>query len=98
MKNSVLSFICLFLLSTSLFGENNNREASNGKTAVIYKINIDSEINTTSRIILKNGLTKADELQADAVLLRLNTYGGTLVDADSMRTAILYNKIPVYVF
>jgi membrane-bound serine protease (ClpP class) len=98
MKNSVLSFICLFLLSTSLFGESDNREASNGKTAVIYKVNIDSEINTTSRIILKNGLNKAAELQADAVLLRLNTYGGTLVDADSMRTAILYNKIPVYVF
>lgn len=66
--------------------------------ALIYKIRIDSDINTTSRIFLSNGLAEADTLGADAILLHLNTYGGTLVDADSMRTAILYNKIPVYVF
>ncbi|MDR0866373.1 MAG: nodulation protein NfeD [Candidatus Symbiothrix sp.] len=66
--------------------------------AIIYEIHINSEINTTSRIYLSNGLKEADALRADAVLLHLNTYGGTLVDADSMRTAILYNKIPVYVF
>jgi membrane-bound serine protease (ClpP class) len=66
--------------------------------ALIYKININSEINTTSHIYLINGLKEAGTMNADAVLLHLNTYGGTLVDADSMRTAILYNKIPVYVF
>jgi membrane-bound serine protease (ClpP class) len=66
--------------------------------ALIYKVNINSEINTTSRIYLANGLKEADAMDANAVLLHLNTYGGTLVDADSMRTAILYNRIPVHVF
>ncbi|GHT08350.1 hypothetical protein FACS189426_03750 [Bacteroidia bacterium] len=68
------------------------------KQATVYKININSEINTTSRIYLSNGLKEADAMQADAILLHLNTYGGTVVDADSMRSAILYNPIPVYVF
>jgi membrane-bound serine protease (ClpP class) len=68
------------------------------KQAVIYKITINTEINTTSRIYLSNGLREANSLGADAILLHLNTYGGTVVDADSMRSAILYNPIPVYVF
>lgn len=68
------------------------------KEGLVYEINIDSDIGSTSRIFLNNGLKEARALEADAILLHLNTYGGTLVDADSMRTAILYNDIPVYVF
>jgi membrane-bound serine protease (ClpP class) len=68
------------------------------KQAVVYEIHINSEINTTSRIYLSNGLKEAETVNADAILLHLNTYGGTVVDADSMRSAILYNSIPVHVF
>jgi membrane-bound serine protease (ClpP class) len=68
------------------------------KQTTVYKININSEINTTSRIYLSNGLKEANAMNVDAILLHLNTYGGTVVDADSMRSAILYNPIPVYVF
>ena len=74
------------------------REEAENKKAIIYSINIQSEINTTSRIYLQNGLKEANAMNADAILLHLNTYGGTVVDADSMRSAILYNPIPVYVF
>lgn len=72
-------------------------ETKKGKP-IIYEIDINTEINTTSRIYLRNGLDEADKHNADAVLLHLNTYGGAVVDADSMRSAILYNPIPVYVF
>ncbi|MDR2087503.1 MAG: nodulation protein NfeD [Dysgonamonadaceae bacterium] len=98
MKN--LFFILLFL-SFALFSLKAGKEndtSTQGKRPLIYEININSEINTTSRIYLNKGLQEADMLEADAVLLHLNTYGGTLVDADSMRTAIIYNRIPVYVF
>lgn len=74
------------------------QEETENKKAVIYQINIQKEINTTSRIYLNNGLKEANALNADAILLHLNTYGGTVVDADSMRSAILYHPIPVYVF
>lgn len=65
---------------------------------LIYQIDINTEINTTSHIYLRNGLNEAENYKADVILLHLNTYGGTVVDADSMRSAILYNPIPVYVF
>lgn len=65
---------------------------------LIYKIDIKKEIDKTTWIYLQNGLAEAGFLKADAILLHMNTYGGLLEAADSMRTAILYNKIPVYVF
>lgn len=74
------------------------QEETRNNKAIIYKINIQTDINTTSRIYLSNGLKEANALNVDAVLLHLNTYGGTVVDADSMRSAILYNPVPVYVF
>lgn len=67
-------------------------------TALVYTISIKKEIDHTSRIYLNRGLNEARQLGADAVLIHLNTYGGLLEAADSMRTAILYSPIPVYVF
>jgi membrane-bound serine protease (ClpP class) len=66
--------------------------------ASIYMIEIRQEINRTSQIYLGKGLRQAQLEGADAVLIHLNTYGGLLDAADSMRTAILYSPIPVYVF
>jgi len=41
---------------------------------------------------------EADSLKADIIVLHMNTYGGTVLDADSMRTKVLNSRIPVYVF
>ena len=41
---------------------------------------------------------EADSLKADVIVLHMNTYGGTVLDADSMRTRVLNSRIPVYVF
>ncbi|MDH6304484.1 membrane-bound serine protease (ClpP class) [Parabacteroides sp. PF5-5] len=68
------------------------------KQVVVYKIDIKKEIDNTSRLYLSNGLNKAKELDADAIIIHLNTYGGLVDVADSMRTAILYSPIPVFVF
>lgn len=67
-----------------------------GKT--YHEIKVFNEINATSWSYLKNGLDEARKQKSDAVFLHLNTYGGEVVYADSMRTAILNNEIPVYVF
>ncbi len=64
----------------------------------IYQIDIDKEIGSTTWRYLRSGLHRAQEEKAQVVILRLNTYGGTVVHADSMRTAILNTPIPVYAF
>ncbi len=65
---------------------------------LVYQIDIQQEIDNTTWLYLKNGLAEAERLQAQAVLIHMNTYGGLLEAADSMRTAILYSSIPVSVF
>lgn len=74
-------------------------ETANAKdTLLIYKIEIKTDISPATRIYLNKGLHEAKLRNADIVLLHLNTYGGTVIDADSMRSKILYSPIPVHVF
>ncbi|SEF44827.1 NfeD family protein [Parabacteroides chinchillae] len=90
---SLLTFILLGLFYPSILLLTN----ANEKT-IIYQIDIKKEIDNTTRLYLSNGLIEAQRLKAKAVLIHLNTYGGLLEAADSMRTSILYSPIPVYVF
>ena len=92
--NKFIFFIVLLRFTIHVIAQ----DETGNKKAIVYQINIQTEINTTSRIYLNNGLKEANALNVDAILLNMNTYGGTVVDADSMRSAILYNSIPVYVF
>ncbi len=46
----------------------------------------------------KIAFEKATEAGADLVIIDMNTYGGEVASADSIRTHILNSKIPVYVF
>jgi membrane-bound serine protease (ClpP class) len=46
----------------------------------------------------KQAFAAADSLNADLMLIHMNTYGGTVLDADSIRTKILNSPIPVYVY
>jgi membrane-bound serine protease (ClpP class) len=71
---------------------------SAGAKDLIYVIDIKKEISPTTQLYLSGGLAEAHRRQAAAVLLHINTYGGLLEAADSMRTAILYSPIPVYAF
>lgn len=41
---------------------------------------------------------QAEEMGADYIVIDMNTYGGVVESADSIRTRILNSKIPVYVF
>jgi len=63
-----------------------------------YKIDLKKEIGSTTWLYVKNGFAEADSLKSYAVLLHMNTYGGEVLYADSIRTKILNSKIPVYVF
>ena len=90
-------FAFLFILLLSNIPGTHASLSNTGKKHV-YIINIKKEIDNTTQIYLKNGLNEANKLNADAILIHMNTYGGYVDAADSMRTAILYNPIPVYVF
>lgn len=65
---------------------------------IIYQLDIKQNITPATYRQVKQSFEAADTLGATALIINMNTYGGTVVDADSIRTMILRSKIPVYVY
>ncbi len=68
------------------------------KKTRIYVFEIFDEIAAPTWRITQKALQEAREMDADIVILHLNTYGGAVDAADSIRTAILNFPKPVWVF
>ncbi|MCF8226357.1 MAG: nodulation protein NfeD [Bacteroidales bacterium] len=73
-----------------------NDTLDNTTTVYLYEIKemIAAPIWRTTKLAFQ----EAREMQADVVLIDMNTYGGEVSAADSIRTHILNSPIPVYVF
>ena len=65
---------------------------------VFYRIRLDQDIDKAAQRLIVKGLEKADQAGADYVLLDLDTYGGAVDAADSIRTAILRYEKPVIAY
>ncbi len=95
--NSMRIFTLLFL--SFLFSVTEcmaQQPAVQKKTVYVFKIG--DEIAKPVWFKTKKALSEASEMKADIILIHMNTYGGLLESADSIRTAILNTKIPVWVF
>ncbi len=68
------------------------------KQKLVFKFDIKENIAPAIWRKTKQAFAEADSLKADLILIHMNTYGGAVVDADSIRTRILNSKIPVVVF
>ena len=66
--------------------------------SVIYRIRLDSDIDKSSQRLVTLGLEKAMEAGADYVMIDLDTYGGAVDAADSIRSAILRYDKPVVAY
>ncbi len=64
----------------------------------ILKLNIKQEIGPAIWRQTMQAFEKADDEQVDYILIHMNTYGGLVDAADSIRTKILNSEIPVFVF
>jgi len=91
MKRSLLFGIIFFLVAFSVAGEEADKK-------LVYKLNIKQDIAPGIWRQTQQAFEAADSLGADLFLIHMNTYGGTVLDADSIRTKLLQSKIPVIVF
>jgi len=85
-----------FLLILTLFSLQSF--AQKDEVPVIFQINLQRNIGGTTWVHTQRGFEKAEQLNSAAVLIHMNTYGGEVIFADSIRTRILNSRIPVYVF
>ena len=86
----LISILVIFLFTLSAFGSDS--------LTVFYRIRLDQDIDPSSQRLVTLGLEKAREAQADYILLDLDTYGGAVNAADSIRSAILRYEKPVVAF
>lgn len=70
----------------------------NDTLKVFYRIRLDRDIDKAAQRLIVEGLDKAAESDADYILLDLDTYGGAVDAADSIRSAILRCDIPVLAY
>lgn len=64
----------------------------------VYIFDVKDEIGPPVWRRMKQAFVEASDWDSDLILLHMNTYGGMVVHADSMRTMILNSDIPVWVF
>lgn len=101
MKRGILiAFIFGLLSSFQAFAQDSipAKKDSITQQKLVYKFNIKENIAPAIWRQTKQAFEEAVSLKADLFLIHMNTYGGTVVDADSIRTRILNSKIPVVVF
>lgn len=72
--------------------------ASDSTRTTIYTFKIDEMIAPPVWRTTKLAIENAEKENVDLILISMNTYGGMLDAADSIRTKILDTKIPIYVF
>ncbi len=65
---------------------------------VVLLMKIDQEIDPRMNRYTELALDRAKEIEADYVVIEMDTYGGALNDADDIRTRILNFEKPVYVW
>lgn len=65
---------------------------------LVLHLTINDVIDPRTNRYSELGLEKAKEIDADYVILELDTYGGALNDADDIRTRILNFDRPIYTF
>lgn len=71
---------------------------ANSDKLSIYRFMIRDDINATSWRTTQQAFLKAKELDADVVLIEMNTFGGLVNFADSIRSAILDSPIKTIVY
>ena len=89
MKRSIL-ILAAAVLSLVCYGSDSLK--------VFYRIRLDQDIDKAAQRLVVLGLDKADEAEADYVLLDLDTYGGAVDAADSIRAALLRYDRPVVAY
>lgn len=92
MKNWVLKFI----LVCFIIGFNSNFAWANGDSNSVFVFEIQEEIAEPVWHNLQIAFDQAEKQNAQVFVINMNTYGGGVEMADSIRTAILRYETPVY--
>lgn len=98
MRSGFLFAVLFIFALTNLSWAPETDTIQTNKKKVVFQFAIQQNIAPAVWRQTKQAFAEADSVHADLILIHMNTYGGTVLDADSIRTKILNSKLPVYVF
>ena len=88
----ILSIVATsLLLQVNIYGNNQAKE-------LYFSIDLKKNVGSTTWIYIQKGFEEARKANANTIVIEMNTYGGEVSYADSIRTKILNSDIPVIVF
>ncbi|MDE6813267.1 MAG: ATP-dependent Clp protease proteolytic subunit, partial [Duncaniella sp.] len=90
------NFLRTLIFLLTIVGGTLNLRAEKPKD--IYMLRLDDEIGSKTWRYTQQALDEARERGSEMVIVHLNTYGGSVVHADSIRTALLNFQRPVVAF
>jgi membrane-bound serine protease (ClpP class) len=85
----ILTTICLVLFTII---------NSYSQQKIVYRFEIHQEIGPAMNRLTQKAIAEAEKRKASFIMVDMDTYGGTIDDADQIRTALLRTKIPTLVF
>lgn len=85
------TLVCLLLFNSLL-------SAQNDAAKKVYRLEIKEEIAPPVLLRARKAFAEAERMNADLILIHMNTYGGMVETADSLSTRIMNSRIPVIVF
>ena len=85
----------LFIFCFGILGKANAQEA---KAKKVFVLPLADDIGPAAVRSVIKGMEAAQKAEADLILVEMNTYGGELSAADTIRNRFLYSPIPVWVF
>jgi membrane-bound serine protease (ClpP class) len=93
-KSILLLFAIFFISATQTAEEDASTE---GKT-IVYVFPIKEQIAPPVVRTTQQAFEEAERIGADYIIIHMNTYGGLVDAADSIRTRVLNSRIPVFVY
>ncbi len=98
MKQKFRQIAYTFFITLFVFFATTAQVNEANKKKIIFKYDIKEQIAKPVWRTTQKAFVEADSIGADIIIIHMNTYGGLVDMADSIRTKILNSKIPVYVF
>ena len=93
LRTAMLGLLVLILSSQFMAPE-----MTSSDTVLVYTFAIKENIAAPAWRTTQEAFEEASELGADVIILHMNTYGGEVSAADSIRTKLLNSPVPVHVF
>jgi len=99
MKKYILIILGLIVLSnSSITAQNDSIQAIDTSKSIVFIFDIDKNIEPAMWRQTQKSFEEATKINADYIIMKVNTYGGMVNMADSIRTKILNSKVPVYAY